>query len=206
MALGLKESNLFCPTRAQVLRCAPQSMDAQRHTPGHQLLGMSLQLKVLLWFQAQRSSRKVVQPALPPGSFSSYCNTELHMDKHMTQGLTPVFIFHSHLPSQNQDINYPELYFPFCLFPYEKRSPFSADFKGRIPGILLWHLALWMPPHLIQGFLPQAPGFHKLALENPPHALGKPHLQLINFAVLISSLKSPSLTFQQWDAIALLVG
>lgn len=47
---------------------------------------------------------------------------------------------------------------------------------------------------------------HKLALENPPHALGKPHLQLINFAVLISNLKSPSFTFQQLDAIALLVG
>lgn len=46
----------------------------------------------------------------------------------------------------------------------------------------------------------------KLALENPPHALGKPHLQLINFAGLISNLKSPTFTFRQPDAIALSVG
>lgn len=152
MALELKESNLFCPTRARVLRCAPQShMDVQRHTPGHQLPGMSLQLKgsVVISGLREVAGKLCSLPCLLVPSAPIVTENYMLLDKHMTQGPHQFSSFIPICPHKIKILTILSYIFPFASFPMKRESPYQQTFKGRISVILLCHLALWMPPHLI---------------------------------------------------------
>lgn len=84
-------------------------------------------------FRAQRSSRKLVQPSLPPGSFSSYCHTKLHvLDKNMTQGPHQFSSFIPICPHKIKTLTILSYSSPFSSFLMKGEAPCQQTFKGRI--------------------------------------------------------------------------
>lgn len=142
--------------------CSPKPHGCtERHTPGHHLLGMSLQLKgsVVVSGLREVAGRLCSLPCLLFSSAPVVTQKYMLLDKYMT-GPHQFSSFVPICPHKTKILTILSYISPFASFLVKEEAPYQPTFKGIITMILLWHLALWMPPHLIQGFLAPAPSFH----------------------------------------------